>query len=306
MRILGECVVEGKKKMGFLTVLGSYVLWGLLPGFWTLLAPVNSVYILAQRIIWSLVIMGIYLVLVRGWGEIKFAFTDKPTFWRSLASGVFITVNWGLYIYAVNSGHVLDASMGYFIQPVVVALIGFLVFRERPTRGEWLTFAFAAAGILYLLIMTGTIPVLALAIVVPFAIYGAVKKDLKLTAHTSLCMETLLMTPLALAFCWWWSGQVGGFEAVMGGCSFWLLPACGLVTSIPLLLFNMGVKVIPYYFTGILMYINPTLQFLVGLYMGEPLDHHRLIAFIIIWVGILFTLWDKIKLIRAEKKNSLA
>ena len=92
----------------------------------------------------------------------------------------------------------------------------------------------------------------------------------------------------------------------MGGCSFWLLPACGLVTSIPLLLFNMGVKVIPYYFTGILMYINPTLQFLVGLYMGEPLDHHRLTAFIIIWVGILFTLWDKIKLIRAEKKNSLA
>lgn len=297
--------MEGKKKMGFLTVLGSYVLWGFLPGFWTLLAPVNSVYILAQRIIWSLVIMGIYLVLVRALGEVKFAFTDRPTFWRSLASGVFITVNWGLYIYAVNSGHVLDASMGYFIQPVVVALIGFLVFRERPTRGEWLTFIFAAAGILYLLVMTGTVPVLALAIVVPFAIYGAVKKDLKLTAHTSLFMETLLMTPLALAFCWWWSAQAGGFEAVMGGCSFWLLPACGLVTSIPLLLFNMGVKIIPYYFTGILMYINPTLQFLVGLYMGEPLDHHRLIAFVIIWVGILFTLWDKVKLIRAERKKAI-
>lgn len=297
--------MEGKKRMGFLTVLGSYILWGLLPGFWTLMAPVNSVYILAQRIIWSLVFMAVYLALTRSLGEIKFAFTDKPTFWRSLASGVFITVNWGLYIYAVNSGHVLDASMGYFIQPVVVALIGFLVFRERPTRGEWLTFAFAAAGILYLLFSTGTVPTLALAIVIPFAIYGAVKKDLKLTAQTSLFMETLLMTPLALAFCWWWTARVGGFENVMGGTAFWLLPACGLVTSIPLLLFNMGVKIIPYYFTGILMYINPTLQFLVGLYMGEPLNQDRLIAFVIIWIGILFTLWDKVKLIRAERKKAI-
>lgn len=297
--------MQQKKTLGLVTVTGSYVLWGLLPGFWTLMAAVNPVYILAQRIIWSLVFMGLYLAVTRSLGEIKAAFTDKTTFWKSVASGVLITLNWGIYIVAVNSGHVLDASMGYFIEPVLVALIGLIAFREKPTKGEWLTFVFALGGILYLLATTGKLPILALAIATPFAIYGAVKKNLNLTAQTSLFMETLLMMPFALGFSWWWSAHVGGYDAVMNGTAFWLLPACGLVTSIPLLLFNMGVKEIPYYFSGILMYINPTLQFLMGLYMGEPMDANRLIAFVVIWVGVLFTMADKVKIIRAEKVNSI-
>lgn len=297
--------MQQKKTLGLVTVTGSYVLWGLLPGFWTLLASVNPAYILAQRIIWSLVIIALYLVMTRRMGEVKAALANKTTFWKSVASGVLITLNWGIYIYAVNSGHVLDASMGYFIEPVIVALIGLIAFREKPTKGEWITFVFALGGILYLLATTGKLPLLALAIATPFAIYGAVKKNLNLTAQTSLFMETLLMTPFALGFSWWWSAHVGGYDAVMNGTAFWLLPACGLVTSIPLLLFNMGVKEIPYYFSGILMYINPTLQFLTGLYMGEPMDANRLIAFVIIWIGVLFTMADKIKIIRAEKANRI-
>ena len=297
--------MQQKKTLGLVTVTGSYVLWGLLPGFWTLLASVNPAYILAQRIIWSLVIIALYLVMTRRMGEVKAALANKTTFWKSVASGVLITLNWGIYIYAVNSGHVLDASMGYFIEPVIVALLGLIAFREKPTKGEWITFVFALGGILYLLATTGKLPLLALAIATPFAIYGAVKKNLNLTAQTSLFMETLLMTPFALGFSWWWSAHVGGYDAVMNGTAFWLLPACGLVTSIPLLLFNMGVKEIPYYFSGILMYINPTLQFLTGLYMGEPMDANRLIAFVIIWIGVLFTMADKIKIIRAEKANRI-
>lgn len=297
--------MQQKKTLGLVTVTGSYVLWGLLPGFWTLLASVNPAYILAQRIIWSLVIIALYLVMTRRMGEVKAALANKTTFWKSVASGVLITLNWGIYIYAVNSGHVLDASMGYFIEPVIVALIGLIAFREKPTKGEWITFVFALGGILYLLATTGKLPLLALTIATPFAIYGAVKKNLNLTAQTSLFMETLLMTPFALGFSWWWSAHVGGYDAVMNGTAFWLLPACGLVTSIPLLLFNMGVKEIPYYFSGILMYINPTLQFLTGLYMGEPMDANRLIAFVIIWIGVLFTMADKIKIIRAEKANRI-
>lgn len=297
--------MQQKKTLGLVTVTGSYVLWGLLPGFWTLLASVNPAYILAQRIIWSLVIIALYLVMTRRMGEVKAALANKTTFWKSVASGVLITLNWGIYIYAVNSGHVLDASMGYFIEPVIVALIGLIAFREKPTKGEWITFVFALGGILYLLATTGKLPLLALAIATPFAIYGAVKKNLNLTAQTSLFMETLLMTPFALGFSWWWSAHVGGYDAVMNGTAFWLLPACGLVTSIPLLLFNMGVKEIPYYFSGILMYINPTLQFLTGLYMGEPMDANRLIAFVIIWIGVLFTMADKIKIIRVEKANRI-
>ena len=296
--------MEKGRKLGLDTVTGSYVLWGLLPAFWALLAQVNSVYILAQRIIWSLVFMGLYLAVTRGWGEIIRVFRDKQALGKCLICGVLITLNWGVYIYSVNSGHVLDASMGYFIEPVLVALLGVIAFRERPTTAEKLTFLFAAGGIVYLIVRTGSVPLLALMIGLPFSVYGAVKKHLALSAQASLFMETLLMMPFALLFSWWWSAQAGGMETVLGGASFWLLPACGVVSSIPLLLFNLGVKEIPYYCSGILMYMNPALQFLMGLlYFREPMDADRLIAFVIIWVGILFTMGEKIKLIQAERQK---
>lgn len=292
--------------MGLVTVTGSYVLWGLLPGFWTLLASVSSLYILAQRIVWSLVFMALYMVVARRMEEIAAALRDREVMKKSFLCGILITLNWGIYIYAVNSGHVLDASMGYFIEPVIVALIGLIAFREKPSLAEKLTFLCACGGVLFMVVRTGNLPVLALAIATPFALYGAVKKNLNLTAQASLFMETLLMLPFALAFSFWWAGQEGGMTAVLHGAAFWLLPACGLVTSIPLLLFNLGVKEIPYYFSGILMYINPTLQFLMGLlYFREPMDLNRFLAFVIIWVGIFITMGEKIKIIRAERSKAV-
>ena len=170
-------------------------------------------------------------------------------------------------------------------------------------RAETATFLIAGVGIAYLTVRTGRFPILALAIAVPFTVYGALKKRVPLTAQTSLFMETLCMTPFALAFSAWWCAGHGGTTGVLAGASFWLLPACGVVTSVPLLLFNLGVKEIPYYFSGILMYINPTLQFLVGLiYFREALNVDQLIAFCIIWVGIIVTLTEKIKVIRAQRK----
>lgn len=289
--------------MGLVTVTGSYVLWGMLAIFWSFLGRVNSVYVLAQRIIWSLVFMGLYLLVTRRWGEVKRALCDRQTMVNCLLCGVLITLNWGVYIYSVNSGHVLQASMGYFIEPVMVALLGVIAFREKPSLAEKLTFLCAAGGIVFLTARTGTFPTLALAVATPFAVYGALKKKVALTAQTSLFMETLWVTPLALAFSWWWAAGHGGTEAVLGGASFWLLPACGVVTSVPLLLFNMGVKEIPYYFSGILMYINPTLQFLVGLlYFKEALNMDQFIAFLIIWVGLAITMVEKLKVLRQEKK----
>lgn len=299
--------MERKKNWGLATVTGSYVLWGLLPAFWALLTQVNAVFTLAQRIVWSMVFMGLYLLLTHGLGEIRAAMRDRQTLWKTFLAGALITFNWGLYIYSVSSGQLLESSMGYFIEPVLVVLLGVVAFRERPTKGETVTLAFAVAGICWLVARTGHIPMLALLIALPFAVYGAVKKSLNLTAQASLFLETLLMTPFALGFSLWWGVRCGGMEPVLNGASFWLLPACGLVTSIPLLLFNVGVKIVPYYFTGILMYINPTLQFLMGLfYFKEELVKDELIAFLIIWVGILFTLWEKIRIIRRERKKELA
>lgn len=156
---------------------------------------------------------------------------------------------------------------------------------------------------MFLTVRTGSLPVLALMVAIPFAIYGALKKKITLTAQTSLFMETLWMTPLALAFSGWWTAHQGGTAAVLGDAALWLLPASGVVTSVPLLLFNLGVREIPYYFSGILMYINPTLQFLVGLlYFGEALQVDQLIAFVIIWAGISVTMVEKGRRIRRRER----
>lgn len=185
----------------------------------------------------------------------------------------------------------------------MVALIGVIAFREKPTVAETITFLCAVGGIVFLTLRTGTFPTLALLVAVPFAVYGGFKKNVPLTAQTSLFVETLWVTPVALAFSFWWQSGHGGLAGVLGGASFWLLPACGVVTSVPLLLFNRGVKEIPYYVAGILMYINPTLQFLVGLlYFHEALDVNQFIAFCIIWVGLAVTMADRIRRLRQEKR----
>ena len=202
----------------------------------------------------------------------------------------------------MNSGHVLDASLGYFIEPVLVALLGMIAFREKLSKMEKITFVFAVVGLLYMLVMTGTVPILALLIAGSFAAYGAVRKTLDIPPYASLFMETLCMTPFALLFIFWAEQNGKGSGGVLAGAQLLLLPACGIVTSIPLLLFNVGVREIPYYLSGILMYINPTLQFLMGLfYFHEEMNQNRLIAFAIIWIGILFTVYEKGKLMVAKR-----
>lgn len=296
--------MKKRETIGLVCVAGAYLLWGFLPLFWNLLAQVNPVAILAHRIIWSAVFLFLYMLLTRKLGELTPIFCDPKQLRLAFFCGVFITVNWGLYIYSINSGHLLDASMGYFIEPVLVALIGVVLFRERPRPLETVTFCFAAAGLLFLVVKAGAFPILALFIASSFAAYGALKKSSAVSAYASLFMETLWMTPFSLAFlvC----AERGGFGcfSVLHGPILLLLPVSGIVTSVPLLLFNIGVKEIPYYFTGILMYLNPTIQFFMGLLLfRETLDPDRLIAFILIWTGILFTIADKVRVIRKERKE---
>lgn len=288
--------MNDRKKRGTANVVLCYVCWGMLTVFWNLLREVNSVYILAQRVIWSMIFMAVFLMVRRRFAEVKAVFRDKRTLGICLVSGVLVCINWGVYIYAINSGHVLDASLGYFLEPIFVTAIGVFLFKEKMKTLEKLTALFSVVGVVYLIAVYRVVPVMAVLIGLSFAVYGAVKKSLKLDAELSLFMETLLVTPFALLFCAFCEvNGTSGLQVLQGP---WLLlfPAAGVVTSIPLLLFNRGVRQIPYYLTGILMYVNPTLQFLMGLfYFHEPLEMHRLIAFGFIWVGVLFTIWQNLK-----------
>ena len=291
-----------KRTLGAFSVAFAYVCWGVLTVFWNLLGEVNSIYILAQRIVWSMVFMGVYMTAAGKWTELQKVLKDRKKLSVCFICGILITINWGVYIFAVNSGHVLDASLGYFIEPVLVVLLGLIAFREKPSTLEKVTFAFAVAGLVYLVIMTRTFPALALLIAGSFAVYGAVKKKLDLSPQASLFAETLCMTPFALLFIICGDTHGMGSIGVLQGMEYLLLPACGVITSVPLLMFNIGVKEIPYYLSGILMYINPTLQFLMGLfYFHEELNRSRLTAFTFIWVGVLFTIYEKVKMMRQEK-----
>lgn len=291
--------MDATKKKGTMNVLGSYIAWGLLPAFWNLLSEVNSMYILAQRVIWSLVFMTIFLMITRRGRDIRLVFADWKTIGCSLLCGILICINWGVYIYAVNSGHVLDASLGYFLEPIIVTVIGVAIFHEKMSRLEQLTAVFAVIGVGYLIWAYRVVPVMAILISTSFAVYGAVKKNLKLYPELSLFAETLMVTPFALIFCVYSEMQGTGSVGVLSGAQFLLLPLAGIVTSIPLALFNKGVRQIPYYLTGILMYINPTIQFLMGwLYFHEPLEMTRLIAFCFIWFGTGFTIYHNVKEMR--------
>ena len=299
-----EAMKKNKTGLGAAAVAAAYVMWGMLTLYWNLLTEVNPVYILAQRIIWSMVFMGIYLAVIGGIPEIKRLFKQKSTVFICFICGILVTINWGVYIYAINSGHVLDASLGYFIEPVLVALIGIIAFKERPDTLEKITFVLAFAGLVYMIAKTETFPVLSLLIAGSFAIYGAVKKNLKVTPQASLFSETLFMTPFALIFAIIAEVNGIGSMGVISGWKLLLLPACGIVTSVPLLLFNIGVKKIPYYLSGIIMYINPTIQFLVGIFFfREPMDRDRLVSFIIIWAGVLLAVIDKIIIMHKERLN---
>lgn len=294
-----------KNYTGALEVLAAYTSWGLLTVFWNLLAKVDSVYVLAQRIVWSMVFMGILMVLMRRQTEIRAVLKNPKQLMICLLCGILISINWGVYIYAVNSGHVLDASLGYFIEPLLVALLGILAFRERLNAFEKLTYLFSLAGLIYMIAVTRTVPILALLIAGSFAVYGAVKKNLHISPMASLFTETLCMTPVALIFVSCAELAHSGSIGVLSGAELLLLPTCGVITSIPLLLFNLGVKEIPYYVSGILMYVNPTLQFVMGLcYFKEPLNRNQLIAFIIIWIGIAVSIGGNIHMLRQQNIQS--
>ncbi len=290
-----------KTNTGTVQVTFTYICWGLLTLFWSLLSAVNSLYVLAQRVIWSMAFMGIYLLVKGRMADVRAILKNRKILLHSFICGILICINWGVYIYAINSGHVMDASLGYFLEPIFVTLIGVLIFKEKMSRLEQLTALFSFVGVAYLIWNYRMVPAMALIIGLSFAIYGGVKKASPLDAELSLFAETLAVTPFALIYCLYGERSGAGSLGVLHGAEFLLFPMAGIVTSIPLLLFNMGIRQIPYYLTGILMYVNPTIQFLMGLfYFHEPLEIPRLITFLFIWTGVSFTIAQNIREMRKK------
>ena len=283
-------------------VLGGYVLWGLLPVFWKLLAGVNSAYVLAQRIVFSCLFCFAVILIKKNGGELKNILRDKKQRRLYLACGLLISANWGVYILTVATGRIMEASLAYYMNPLFSILIGALIFKERLSGVQWLSVALAFVGVMYSVVLYGSVPYLAIIIGLTFALYGAIKKGIKAESEVSICMETVSVLPLALIFIVY--AQLSGFTtfASLSVKEMLLLVLTGAITSVPLMLFASGIKRTSITVSGILMYINPTLQLLLGVFVyNEEFTKANAVTFAFVWLAVILFVGDGLRHKRHEK-----
>ena len=275
-------------RRGLLAAATAFTIWGVFPAYWHLLKAVPSMQIMAHRVVWSAVLVVGWLLWRQGWDWWR-TIAARPRMLAALAlSGAVIAFNWGLYIWAVNAGHVVETSLGYFINPLVTVALGVVVLRERLRRPQWIAVACAAAGVAWLTWSAGSPPWIALGLAGSFALYGLVRKLVPVDAVAGLGVESLFMFLPALAYVLWAeAGHGGGF---IGGWSLGtqlLLVCSGVVSAVPLIGFAYGVRRIPLSVVGLLQYIAPTLQLLLGVwYFHEPFGAAQLLGFGAIWLGL--------------------
>ena len=289
-------------KKGAIYVLMCYILWGVLPIFWKQLGGIDSFYILSLRIVWSLIFCGLILAAKGELHKIKEALVDKKERNMLLISSIMVTINWGVYIFAVMSGKVLESSIAYFINPIFAVVLGFFIYKEKLTKLQWISVIIAFIGVMIPIVVYGTIPYFALAIAISFAFYGAAKKRVKADSVTSVFMETLYMAPIALAFILFKEFTGTGYLTNVSTYQLILFPIAGVVTSVPLLLFAKGMKNTSLTLSGILMYINPTLQMLVGVLLyNETFTNTNLVMFMFVLAAVIIFVVNN--LIEAKKRN---
>ncbi|WP_305805935.1 EamA family transporter RarD [Stenotrophomonas sp. YIM B06876] len=286
----------------------AFVIWGLFPLYWHLLKAVPSLQIIAHRIVWSAVLLVGWLVLRGGWDWLRAIAARPRRFWLLGLSSLLIAANWGLYIWAVNAGHVVETSLGYFINPLLSVLLGVLVLGERLGKLQWLAVALAALGVAWLTWQSGRPPWIAIGLSITFGLYGLIRKLVVVDAVAGLGVESLFMVLPALGYVLWAeNGHGGGFISGWGWDSKVLLVLAGAVSAIPLIAFAYGVRRVPLTVVGLLQYIAPTLQFLVGvLVFREAFGHSQLLGFGLIWAGLAVFAIAGLRAARARQPDKAA
>ncbi|MEH7074744.1 EamA family transporter RarD [Neobacillus drentensis] len=295
----------------------SYLLWGLLPIYWKLLNDVSAKEILASRIIWSFIFMVIILLLTKKWRlflhTIKGFTKNKKQMYSLIIASILVSVNWFIYIWAVNSGHMIEASLGYYINPLVSILLGMIVLKEKLNGYQYASFILAAIGVLIISITHGQFPWIAIALAVSFGLYGLAKKMINVDSSVGLTLETLVISPIAVIYMvvLFLNGTNSFLSA--GIQTDLLLMGAGVATAIPLLYFAMGVQRIPLSLLGFLQYISPTLTLILGVFVyHEHFSKIQLLSFMFIWLALTIYSLSKTKLLslqwmhpRKEKSTSI-
>jgi len=285
-----------EQRRGLAITAFTFTLWGLVPVYWHLLQAVPSQQIIAHRIIWSTVLVVAWLLLSAGTGWWKQIAAQKRALPTLALSSVAIAFNWGLYIWAINAGHVIETSLGYFINPLVSVVLGVVVLKERLRGLQWLAVGCAALGVAWLTYDAGTPPWIALGLACSFGLYGLLRKLISVDPVAGLGVESLYLFLPAIGFALWSeNGHGGGFFSGWGWKNDALLILGGAVTALPLIGFAYGVKRIPLSLVGVLQYIAPSLGLLLGVFFfREPFDAAKAIGFAAIWIGLLLFIGDSV------------
>lgn len=279
--------------------IAAYVMWGLVPLFWPLLQPAGALELLSHRFVWSLLLMVLLILALRRVRPTLALLRNRRTALLLAVAAVTITSNWGFYIWGVNTGRVVETSLGYFINPLVSIAMGVLIYRERLRRLQWTALAVAVAAIVILTIDYGHVPWLALVLAFSFGTYGLVKKAAGAGAFDSLTVETLYVAPLALAYLIWLGGR-GHFGGSTG--HMLLFASTGVVTALPLICFGAAATRVPMVTLGLLQYLAPVLQFVIGVAIRhEPMSTGRWIGFAVVWVALSLFAYDAVRVARSVR-----
>jgi chloramphenicol-sensitive protein RarD len=273
--------------------VGAYFIWGFLPVYFNMLKAVPPLEVVAHRIVWSVLLLLAMLYFRTRLAALWEALTTRAMLVPMIATALLIAANWLIYIWAVTSGHVAAASLGYFLNPLLNVLLGFLFLKERLTRWQWVAVALAGAGVAIL--ATGALDALwiSLSLALTFGVYGLIRKMAPVGPMVGLASETIILLPLALVALTVWTVRGTGHFGTLGAGTDALLLLAGVVTAVPLLLFASAARQMPYATIGLIQYIGPTIQFLLAIFLyHEPLTTTHLVTFPLIWAGLLLYSWD--------------
>ncbi|MET4589253.1 EamA family transporter RarD [Arthrobacter sp. 754] len=302
----GLKAVDKEMTAGIIFGFGAYGLWGLLPLYFFALMPAGAVEIVANRVVWSLVFCALLITVTRSWRTLAAAFRDRSVFWTLALAAALIAVNWLTYTYSVTTGQAVEASLGYFINPLVSVLLGVFILKERLRPLQWAAVGIGFIAVGVLAVSYGKLPWIALTLAVSFGLYGFVKKRVgpKADAVTSLSVETIVLAPLAAATMVFLGLSGAATLTSHGAGHFWLLLASGVLTAVPLLFFGASARRLPLTTIGLLQYVAPVLQFIVALVVfQEAMTTSRWIGFGVVWLALLVLTVD---MLRATRRNSAA
>lgn len=303
---MSPTVSPGLDRKGLAIAIGAFVIWGLMPLYWHLLKIVPALQIVAHRVLWSAVLVALWLAWSQGRGWFAAILRNRRLAAMLTLAGLCIGINWSLFIWAVNAGHVVETSLGYFINPLLSVLIGVLFLRERLNALQWVSVAIAACGVLWLTFNYGSFPWIALSLAASFGAYGLIRKLAPVDSVAGIGFENavLLLPALVLLV----SREVSGQGGFLPGASAWgwgvdlLLVFGGALTALPLIGFAYAVRRVPLSTVGLMQYISPTLSFLTGVFFfHEPFDRDRAIGFVFIWIALALFMTDSLRRARASQ-----